>query len=244
MRSLPLAALILFLTAVPYGHAQTMSGSPRPSLNIKYINADPAVSDLLNPEWKKAEGVSVSRYWSGLEAPKGRRFTARLLWSKAALYVRFEANQQEPLVVSNKPDLTRKAMGLWDRDVCEIFVAPDAKEPRKYFEFEVAPTGEWLDVALDLTSGTRRSDWDYRSGMESFARVEQERITLAMRIPWSAFGAKPSAGDVWLGNLLRCIGKDPNRGYLAWQPTLTGEPAFHVPEVFGEFRFVDRGLRS
>jgi hypothetical protein len=214
-----------------------MTGASRPALNIKNINADFAVSELSNTLWKKADSVSVDRYWSGDMAPDGRRFTAHLLWSKTALYIRFEAVQKEPLVVSDKPDLKKKAMGLWDRDVCEIFVAPDAKEPRKYFEFEAAPTGEWLDVALDLTSGTQVSDWDYASGMESFARVESGKVVIGMKIPWKAFGKTPRAGDVWLGNLLRCVGKDLDRGYLAWQPTLTKEPAFHVPEKFGEFRF-------
>lgn len=215
-----------------------MSGSSKPSLTIKNIRSEFAITDLSNSAWKKAEPIVVKDYWSGVEAPKGRRFAARLLWSKAALYVRFEANQEEPFVVSDKPDLTKKAMNLWDRDVCEIFVAPDIKEPKKYFEFEVAPNGEWLDVALDLTSGTRISNWDYASRMESFARIEPGKVVMAIKIPWSAFGKTPKAGDVWLGNLLRCVGKNPDRGYLAWQPTLTKEPAFHVPEKFGEFRFV------
>jgi hypothetical protein len=61
---------------------------------------------------------------------------------------------------------------------------------------------------------------------------------MALKVPWSAFGRKPRPGDVWLGNLFRCVGKDPNRGYLAWSPTLTKVPNFHVPERFGEFVFV------
>jgi hypothetical protein len=231
--------VFILLTVAVGGLAQNMPGPSRPSLTIKHIKADFAVSDLANPLWKNADPVSIDRYWSGEKAPAGRHFNARLLWSKTALYVLFEARQDEPLVVSDKPDLKKKTMGLWERDVVEIFVAPDDKEPRKYVEFEVAPTGEWLDVALDLTSGTRVSDWSYASGMESFARVERSKVLMAMKIPWSAFGRTPRPGDVWLGNLLRCIGKDPTRGYLAWQPTLTKQPAFHVPEKFGEFRFVD-----
>ena len=48
----------------------------------------------------------------------------------------------------------------------------------------------------------------------------------------------PSSGDVWHGNIFRCVGKGENRGYLAWQPTETPAPNFHVPEKFGEFEFV------
>ena len=156
------------------------------------------------------------------------------------MYVRFEAEQSEPLVVSDKPNTAAKTMNLWDRDVCEIFLAPDAKEPRKYFEFEVAPNGEWIDVALDLTSGKRVSDWEYRSGMEAAAVVGEGKVTMGIKVPWKAFGKAPRVGDVWLGNIFRCIGKDPDRGYLAWSPTLTEVPSFHVPERFGEFVFAGK----
>ncbi|MGD9588188.1 MAG: carbohydrate-binding family 9-like protein [Pyrinomonadaceae bacterium] len=212
---------------------------PQPEkFEIKFVSEGPELRDPADPAWKNSTAVHVDKYWNGKKAPVGRRFNAKLLWSAAALYVRFEANQSEPLVVSEKPDLTKKTMGLWDRDVVEIFVAPDRSEPRKYFEFEAAPTGEWLDVALDATSGTRKSDWEYASGMEVSSRIEKGRVVMAMKIPWTAFGKTPKTGDVWLGNLLRCVGKDPDRGYLAWRPTMTERPNFHVPEAFGEFRYV------
>jgi alpha-galactosidase len=73
--------------------------------------------------------------------------------------------------------------------------------------------------------------------MESAARIEKGKVVMAMKIPWTAFGVTPKAGDVWLGNLFRCVGKDPTRGYLAWSPTMTANPNFHVPEKFGEFVF-------
>jgi len=218
------------------GFSQKMSDKLQ--FNLKYAASEFGVSDLDNDAWNSAFHANLAWYWDGSEAPLGRRANAKILWSNTALYIRFVANQHEPLVVTKKPDLSKKAMNLWDRDVVEIFVAPDQKEPRKYFEFEAAPTGEWLDVALDSTSGKRASDWDYASAMETAARIEGDRVIIAMKIPWTAFGKKPKAGDIWLGNLLRCVGKDPGRGYLAWSPTVTAEPNFHVPERFGEFHFV------
>ena len=76
------------------------------------------------------------------------------------------------------------------------------------------------------------------SGMKSAALIEKDKVTMAIKVEWSAFGKTPKAGDVWFGNILRCIGKDPTRGYLAWSPTGTKEPSFHVPEKFGKFEFV------
>ena len=231
--SFTLAVLLILPT---YLSAQKMS--EKLTFNIKHISDDFSVSDLSNRLWKTAYHTELTRYWDGSEAPLGRRATAKLLWSEKAIYIRFEANQAEPLVVAEKPDRTKKAMNLWDRDVVEIFLAPERDQPRKYFEFEAAPTGEWLDVALDSTSGKRISNWEYKSGMESAAKIEKDRVVIAMKIPWTAFGKKPKAGEMWLGNLLRCVGKDPDRGYLTWAPTMTEQPNFHVPERFGEFHFV------
>lgn len=207
-------------------------------LTITHITADLSIERLDDPAWQETSQVLVSRYWTGKPAAKGREFSAKLLWSDTALYVRFEASQSEPLVVSEKPDTSQKTVGLWDRDVCEIFIAPDTSQRNKYFEFEIAPTGEWIDLAIEVTSQKRKTDLDYKSGMTSAARIDKDKVVMAIKIPWKAFGvASPKTGDIWLGNLFRCVGRDPGRGYLAWQPTMTPVPNFHVPEAFGEFEF-------
>jgi hypothetical protein len=179
-------------------------------LKIKFLKNDFPVGEFGNKNWENAAEISIDKYWSGTAAPTGRHAKAKLLWSNTALYVRFEANQDEPLVVSEKPNLKSKTLGLWDRDVCEIFVAPNITEPRKYFEFEIAPNGEWIDLGIYQLPDCRETDWDYQSGMQSAAKIESGKITMA-------------SGEM--------------RGYLAWQPTKTPEPAFHVPQAFGEFEF-------
>lgn len=226
--------------------------SPTPSLaqnkvmpeklktTVRYIDL-PLGADVYWPAVveKHSDVVRIQKYWSGVTAPKRRHATARMVWSDEGLWVLFEGNQQEPLVVSENPNTTKKTHGLWNRDVFEIFLAPEASEPKRYFEFEVAPTGEWIDLALNSTSGKRVTDREYDSGMGVVAVGNRnEKIQALIRIPWKALGKTPKAGDVWLGNLLRCIGKDPDRGYLTWSPTMTKTPNFHVPERFGEFHFV------
>lgn len=233
---LGLSAIVILVAAAGI-HAQRMDNNKLPAARVAHISKDFPVADLDNTAWETGEEVTVTRYWSGNEAPKGRQFNARLIWSDTALYVRFAANQNEPLIVSDKPNLKSKTRGLWDRDVCEIFIAPDPNEPNRYFEFEVAPTGEWIDVGIHVTPEGRESDWDYNSGMESVSRIENGRVVMAIKVKWEALGKRPKMGDIWLGNLFRCIGKDPDRGYLAWQPTMTPEPSFHVPEKFRAFEF-------
>jgi alpha-galactosidase len=217
--------------------AKTMIAE-KDTIEIRYIRRDIAIADLDHPEWYSSPETLIATYWSGEQAPVTHHFEARLLWSQTGLYVRFDANQQGPPVVNPDPDLFSKAAGLWERDVCEIFIAADRSQPNRYFEFEVAPTGEWLDLSLESTSGERLTDWGYRSGMEASARIMDGRVLMAIKVPFASLALPPVPGDIWLGNIFRCVGSGPFRGYLAWQPTETGEPDFHVPAKFGHFKFV------
>lgn len=230
--------LILFFAVTANVMAQFKSES---GLTITHIGGELAIDRLDDRAWSKANTIVVDQYWSGKAAPNGRHFSARLLWSKTALYVRFDAVQTEPLVVSLTPDLTKKTVGLWDRDVCEIFIAPDRSKPNKYFEFEIAPTGEWIDLGIEVTPDGRKTDWDYASKLTSAVRVEKDKVVMAIKIPFASLGKTPKPGDVWLGNLFRCVGTGETRGYLAWRPTMTPEPAFHVPSAFGKLQFEKSG---
>ncbi|HYG79399.1 MAG TPA: hypothetical protein VD861_03375, partial [Pyrinomonadaceae bacterium] len=125
---------------------------------VSYAPEDVRASDLDHPAWGGARPVRLTRYWSGEEAPEGRHAEARLVWSDEALAVRFACRQTEPLVVSPRPQTGRKTLGLWERDVCELFVAPDAREPRRYLELEAAPTGEWVDLMIRQLADERETD--------------------------------------------------------------------------------------
>ena len=203
------------------------------SIEARHAGIDLAVADFNHKSWNHAQPVHLTRYWSGEDAPAARSAEARILWSSKALHIRFVCNQAEPLIVSATPQTAKKTMGLWDRDVCEIFIAPDAHAIERYLEFEAAPNGEWLDIAIHWTPEKRESDWEFHSQMTTAARIEQGRVTIAMRIPWNHWIHEPQTGERWRVNLFRCVGSDPGRGYLAWQPTRTSKPNFHVPQVFG-----------
>ena len=209
----------------------------KPTISARFLATDSTEIGLDDAAWGATQAVPIDRYWSGAAAPADRRAEARILWSSAALHIRFICQQREPLVISDKPQTAKKTIGLWDRDVCEIFIAPDAKAVERYFEFEAAPTGEWLDVAVHWSPEKRESDWNFQSHMTTAARVESDRITIAMCIPWSGRIRQPQKGGRWRVNLFRCVGKDPDRGYLSWQPTLARTPNFHLPNAFGWLLF-------
>lgn len=202
-----------------------------------FINQPISVNDFENDAWNNCDPVAIAHQWSGQPAPVQRHAEARICWSGDALHVRFIGNQHEPLVVSAEPQTDRKTLGLWDRDVCEIFVAPNPKDLSRYFEFEASPAGEWIDLGIVLTAEGRRTDWDYYSGMTVASRISPAQVTISINIPWSESIPKPSPNDAWLINLFRCVGPEAPDRYLAWRPTHTPEPNFHVPEAFGELYF-------
>lgn len=203
----------------------------------EYIGTRINTDDFESEVWQKCQPETITHLWSGAPALVERHAEARICWSDAALHVRFIGNQHEPLVVSAEPQTDRKTLGLWDRDVCEIYVAPNPQEPSRYYEFEAAPTGEWIDLGILLTPEGRLTDWDYNSGMSVSATVEETRIKVSMSIPWSASIPKPNPKDLWLINLFRCVGPEAPDRYLAWRPTRTPEPNFHVSEAFGSLVF-------
>jgi cellulose/xylan binding protein with CBM9 domain len=195
---------------------------------------DPILSNVV---WRSCEPVRIEHYWSGDPAPATRHAEARTCWSEAALHFRFVCEQNEALVISEHPLTSVKTLGLWDRDVCEVFLAPDLKASHRYYEFEAAPTGEWVDLGIELTAQERKTDWDYKSGMTAITEIEETQIKVAITIPWSDDIPKPKSGDNWGINLFRCVGSDEQTRYLAWRPTRTPQPNFHVPLAFGLLKF-------
>lgn len=211
--------------------------SQQPGIAAHHSTVNLAANEFDQPEWNQAQPIQITRQWSGEEAPASRHAEARVIWTEESLVVRFVCRQNEPLIVSANPQLNQKTIGLWERDVCEIFIAPDPNTPERYFEFEAAPTGEWVELGIRVTAEGRETDWEFHSGMSVGTKVSRNQIIIGMRIPWSESLPKPQRGDAWRVNLFRCVGTG-NERYLAWQPTYTPEPYFHVPEVFGRLDFV------
>src|ERR1041385_140069 len=192
----------------------TLRDSDTPII-ARFVERDIAPNDFADCTWQGCQSVEIDRLWSGEPASPARYGKARMCWSNTALHVRFDCVQQEPLVVSDNPQIDRKTLGLWDRDVCEIFLAPDASNPARYFEFEAAPSGEWVDLEITIGVSGRETDWDFASGFSTAAKLEQERLVVGMRIPWSKTIRKPQPGDEWRVNVFRCAGPESPQRYLA-----------------------------
>jgi alpha-galactosidase len=184
-------------------------------------------------DWRHATAIAFCSDWQGKNPDPGRETKVRALWSPQTLYLRFECRYRELYVFADSdPDGRRDH--LWDRDVAETFLQPDPSRERYYREFEVSPNGMWVD--LDIFPGGRA---DLRSGMQrSVVLDEKSHIwTAELAIPMKSLTLQFDPAAVWRANFYRVEGKKEPRAYLAWQPTGTPQPNFHVPSAFGKLRF-------
>ncbi|PYX06467.1 MAG: hypothetical protein DMG88_18390 [Acidobacteria bacterium] len=194
---------------------------------IKLDAAHPAA------EWQTARPVSFCSDWQGKNPDPERETQVHALWSAETLYLRYECRYRE-LYVFGDADANGRRDHLWDRDVAEAFLQPDPSREHYYKEFEVSPNGMWID--LDVFPGGIS---DLKSGMQRSVVLNERSHTWAaeLAIPMKAVTPHFDPGAVWRANFYRIEGSKEPRSYMAWQPTHTPAPNFHVPSAFGKLRF-------
>ncbi|MBZ5598985.1 MAG: carbohydrate-binding family 9-like protein [Acidobacteriia bacterium] len=184
-------------------------------------------------DWQTATPVVFCSDWQGKNPDSSQETQVRILWSPRTLYLRFQCRYRELHVFADS-DPNGRRDHLWDRDVAEAFLQPDPSRERYYKEFEVSPNGMWIDLEIfpgglaDLKSGLRRS-----------VVLDEKFHTWAaeLALPMKALTLHFDPNSVWRANFYRVEGTKEPRTYMAWQPTGTPEPNFHVPAAFGKLRF-------
>jgi alpha-galactosidase len=183
--------------------------------------------------WDQAGALRFDADWQGKNADPDRDTEVRLLWNRENLFLRFRAKYKTITVFSDAERNGRRDQ-LWDRDVAEVFLQPDPRNPRRYKEFEVSPNGQWID--LDIAPGARRY---LKSGMRRRLVLDKAAKTwiAEMAIPLKSLTEEFDPTATWRVNFYRVEGPSEPRFYSAWRPTGTPMPNFHVPEAFGELVF-------
>jgi alpha-galactosidase len=199
----------------------------RVSQDIQLNSRNPAA------EWQQATPIHFSADWQGKNADPTLETEVRVLWSASNLYLRFVCRYRV-LFAFEDSDSNGRRDHLWDRDVAEAFLQPAPSKERRYKEFEVAPNGMWID--LDISpSGLA----DLKSGLKRSVHVDAgNRIWVAeLEVPMRSLTATFDPIKKWHANFYRVEGRTEPRQYLAWRPTFTPQPNFHIPEAFGNLRF-------
>jgi alpha-galactosidase len=185
--------------------------------------------------WETAPPVCFSADWQGKNADTRRETEVRLLWNAEFLFVRFDARYRSITVFADGEPSGRRD-GLWERDVCEIFLQPRGSHSSYYKEIEVAPNGLWID--LEIAPGEKR---DLRSGLRRRVSIDErtKQWQGILALPMKSLVARFEMPAVWRVNFFRVEGAEEPRFYSAWRPTNTPAPNFHVPEAFGALVFTE-----
>jgi hypothetical protein len=199
---------------------------PVPAVKAARIEKDFEPDGALNEAVRERAQPAYIEYSSADYAARtALATTVKMLHSDKFLYFGWECPFTR-LTVFEPPMVGRERMGLWERDVVEVFVGGDGQNINRYAEYEVAPTNERLDVLCNHPA--KDFAWDGRC--ESAVKINAERqvYTVEMRIPLSAVpAARPVPGARWRLNLYRC--DKANDAYLAWSPVLTWRETDFAP---------------
>lgn len=205
---------------------------PPPKATASRVTRDFKPDGILDEaEWEKSVPARVEYGSVKNDARPELGTPVRVLYSDKFLYFGWECPFKK-INVFEKPFTGVERMGLWEKDVVEVFIGADPKNIGHYAEYEVAPNNEQLDVLCKLPG----KDFAWNGRCESAVKVDKKRkvFTVEMRFPLEVISSSlPQAGDKWRMNLYRY--DTAGKAYLAWSPVLKG--SFHTPERFGVLEF-------
>lgn len=206
------------------------AGDARPVARAKRIAEGAiAIDGALEDAWKGAPPVSFDTDWAG--APTGIATRVRFAWSERGLYALWELDGAGLFVDTTRP-VKEERSKLYQEDCTELFLAPDPAVRSRYLEVEIGPLGHFFDIDVDRAA--KKSDTAWSSAPQIATRADRDKghvvVEVALRAPEITRALRAGA-RLPLG-LYRMEGKAPRR-YLAWSPTRTPKPDFHVPDAFG-----------
>jgi cellulose/xylan binding protein with CBM9 domain len=197
-------------------------------------------ADLSKDVWKRANWVEFDHAISGKPSYPEAATRVASLWSGQYIYFAFSC-KYDVLNIFDGEDIAKERWELWNRDVAEVFLNPQPARFLHYYEFEVAPNNQWVD--LEITSGEKPAhNAAWNSDFTHATRIDAGRHvwTAEMRIPLAAMNAAGvKAGAEWRANFFRAAGPgdDTQRKFLAWSTIPEGK-TFHVPRRFGILRLL------
>jgi hypothetical protein len=236
---LAVALLLMPLAAIAYEACEVTM--PTASISVPYVAKAPELdTDPQSATWAHAASTWIEKDCSQkLDYPK-LKTEVKAFWTDTDLYLLFVSPYTE-LNLWLPADNSKDRLKLWDRDVVEFFLGSDWNDIKVYKEFEIAPTGDWVDLSIDLGKESYDAKWD--SGWQRLGRIDEAKHVwyAAARVPLKSVSSEPiKPGSKWRVNLYRIdgLGEDPQRHFMCWQQTcVVNRDPNHVPEHFGTLVF-------
>src|SRR5215467_2847081 len=125
--------------------------------------------DLNKALWKQAKWLEFDNDASGKSHFPEQATRVASLWTDTHIYFAF-SSRYDSLNIYEGEDPKVERWQLWDRDVVEVFLNPQPERVNHYFEFEVAPNNQWIDLEIDKTKDPF-NDASWNSGFEHATRI-------------------------------------------------------------------------
>ena len=226
-------------------HGQNMNTESAYTSNIKISSRhshDDFVpdGDLNKNFWRHGKWVRFDHDMTGQHHYPQAETRVASCWTAAYVYFAFQC-KYSTLNVYEGEAAVKERWELWNRDVVEVFINPEPHRIPHYYEFEVAPNNQWIDLEIDKTK-TPFNDAAWDSHFEHATRIDAKKHvwTCEMRIPIISLNAKAILPDSeWRVNFYRADGPgdDSKRRFMSWSTIPEGK-TFHVPTRFGIIKFV------
>ena len=190
--------------------------------------------DLLALDWEPIPALPAFRLAENGHLAHQQTHT-RLCADRSRLYIRFDCEDKDIWGT-----YTQRDQPIYDEEVVELFLAPGANDPQRYFEFEISPRGVLFDAKI-VNPQTAQADieiitaWDCPGIQWAVAcHAAQNQWTAVLAIPWYSIAPPGPLPPIWRANFYR-IERPRNQEpeYSCWSPTFTDPADFHIPARFG-----------
>ena len=187
------------------------------------------------PDWNTIEIMPIDTLlWTD---PLDISAQAQLCWDEEAIYLRMEAFEKDI-----RKEETDPLAEICNDSCLEFFIQPT--DAPTYLNFEINPLANYLigQGDCDVDNRLRVIIPDFETRMEPKVEFTATGWVLTYKVPFDfihqfypQFEAK--AGVKFRGNCYKCGDLTVNPHFLAWSPTVSEEPAFHLPDYFGQLIF-------
>src|SRR5437762_9577741 len=189
--------------------------SPTSSVSRPHVSQAPELNmDPHSPTWALASAAWIARDCTRQIDYAKIKTEVRGFWTDSDLYLLLVSPYTE-LNLWLPADNSKDRLKLWDRDVVEFFLGDDWTNSKRYKEFEIAPTGDWVDLDIDV--GTDKSTADWNSGWQRLGRIDEKTHVwyAAARVPLKSVSAQAvKAGTKWRVNLYRIMASAKTRSVI------------------------------
>ena len=178
MKTIRLLLPVLACTAL-FSEEPCTFTEPPASFTVHHEKGEPALSlDPQSKMWRNASSQTIDKDCHKQVTYDALRTEVRAFWTDQYVYFLFRCPYTE-LNIFLPANNSAPRNKLWERDVVELFIGADWRNIKQYREFEVAPTNDWIDLAIDLNHKSYDQTW--RSHWQTLAKIDESK-----KIWWAA----------------------------------------------------------